>query len=142
MACWINETCTGCTACTRICPVQAITGERNQRHEIIPEVCIDCGACSRICPVNAIEDSLHAPAQHIKRTQWPKPVVNAARCISCGVCIQTCPAGCLGQDGLYKNGNRAVPVLLHPAQCIACALCEAACPVNAIEMRPALLSRG
>jgi ferredoxin len=134
MAYWITETCTGCTACTRICPVQAITGERKQRHEIIPEVCIDCGACSRICPVYAIEDNLQSPTRHMKRSLWPKPIVNVERCISCGVCIQTCPTGCLDQDGQYKNGNHTVPVLLHPAQCIACALCETACPVNAIEM--------
>ena len=49
MAYWIIETCTGCTACTRICPVQAIIGERKQLHEIIAKVCIDCGACMQSC---------------------------------------------------------------------------------------------
>ena len=134
MAYWITEHCIGCTACVRICPVQAITGERKQRHKIIADVCIECGACSRVCPSDAIEDSMHAPTCHLKRALWPKPVINLAQCVCCGVCIQTCPAGCLGLNDSSKNGGHFMPVLLHPAECIACALCETACPVNAIQM--------
>ncbi|MDX9864656.1 MAG: 4Fe-4S binding protein [Anaerolineaceae bacterium] len=139
MAYWITEACIGCTACVRICPVQAITGERNQQHHIIAEVCIDCGACSRVCPVDAIEDSQRAPTFHIKRSLWPKPVIDPAQCVCCGVCIQACPVGCLGLGNTLKNDGQLIPVLLLPEQCIACALCEMACPVNAIEMREAFL---
>ena len=134
MSYWITENCTGCTACTRICPVQAITGKRKELHEIIADVCIDCGACSRVCPVNAIEDQQRMSTKRIKRSLWPKPVVDSARCVSCGVCIQTCPTGCLEWDDQFINGKHTVPVLAAPGNCIACALCETACPVNAIEM--------
>jgi NADH:ubiquinone oxidoreductase subunit F (NADH-binding)/(2Fe-2S) ferredoxin len=48
-------TCTGCTVCTRNCPVQAITGERRQTHFIDPKTCIRCGICVQVCNFNAIE---------------------------------------------------------------------------------------
>jgi NADH:ubiquinone oxidoreductase subunit F (NADH-binding)/(2Fe-2S) ferredoxin/ferredoxin len=46
--------CTGCTLCSRICPVAAIEGERKKPHEIDPEKCIKCGACIEKCKFEAI----------------------------------------------------------------------------------------
>lgn len=46
--------CTGCTLCSRICPVSAIEGERKKAHEIDPEKCIKCGACMEKCKFEAI----------------------------------------------------------------------------------------
>ncbi len=43
MAYTIVENCIGCTACTKKCPVEAITGLRNEVHIIDAELCIDCG---------------------------------------------------------------------------------------------------
>jgi NADH:ubiquinone oxidoreductase subunit F (NADH-binding)/(2Fe-2S) ferredoxin len=50
----IAEKCTGCTACTRACPVGAITGEKRQPHIIDSEKCIRCGACFDKCKFSAI----------------------------------------------------------------------------------------
>jgi len=47
--------CTGCTVCSRNCPVSAITGERRQTHHIDPDTCIRCGICMQVCNFNAIE---------------------------------------------------------------------------------------
>ncbi|RRD95093.1 NADH-quinone oxidoreductase subunit NuoF [Clostridiales bacterium COT073_COT-073] len=51
----INDKCIGCTACARKCPVNCITGERKQKHEIDQEKCIKCGACYSACKFNAID---------------------------------------------------------------------------------------
>ncbi len=51
----VTDNCTGCTACARVCPVQAITGEVKKPHEINPEICTRCGLCIETCNFNAIE---------------------------------------------------------------------------------------
>ena len=50
-----EEKCTGCTACTRVCPVGAITGERKETHSIDPEICTRCRICIDTCKFDAIE---------------------------------------------------------------------------------------
>jgi NADP-reducing hydrogenase subunit HndC len=48
------ETCVGCTACKRCCPVNAITGDKKQPHVINHDICIKCGACEEKCAFDAI----------------------------------------------------------------------------------------
>ena len=48
------DKCKGCTACTKKCPVDAITGERKMPHKIDPEKCIKCGECARACKFDAV----------------------------------------------------------------------------------------
>ncbi len=50
----LDDKCTGCTACARKCPTEAITGERKQPHKIDPEKCTKCGNCAITCKFGAI----------------------------------------------------------------------------------------
>jgi len=49
-----KEKCVGCTACARVCPVDAIEGEVKKPHEIDPEICTRCGSCIEVCRFDAI----------------------------------------------------------------------------------------
>ncbi len=50
----VNDLCSGCGACVRVCPVSAVLGEKKEPHEILPDLCIKCGSCVEVCPTGAI----------------------------------------------------------------------------------------
>ncbi len=50
----IEEKCIGCTKCSRVCPVECITGKVKVPHIIDESACIACGACFDACRFDAI----------------------------------------------------------------------------------------
>jgi NADH:ubiquinone oxidoreductase subunit F (NADH-binding)/NAD-dependent dihydropyrimidine dehydrogenase PreA subunit len=50
----IQDNCVGCGACKRVCPVNAISGNRKEKHVISQQLCIKCGQCYLACKFNAI----------------------------------------------------------------------------------------
>jgi NADH:ubiquinone oxidoreductase subunit F (NADH-binding)/(2Fe-2S) ferredoxin len=50
----LEKECTGCHACFKNCPSDAIVGEVKALHTIIQEKCIKCGMCFEVCRFNAV----------------------------------------------------------------------------------------
>lgn len=58
-----REVCTGCSACTSICPRDAIAMEADSEGFLQPSInpsrCIECGLCRKTCPVLTITQKNH-----------------------------------------------------------------------------------
>jgi NADH:ubiquinone oxidoreductase subunit F (NADH-binding)/(2Fe-2S) ferredoxin len=49
-----SEKCTGCGACVRVCPVDAITGEKKKPHQLDQSKCTKCRGCFEACKFDAV----------------------------------------------------------------------------------------
>jgi len=45
-----EEKCAGCGSCAKVCPVNAIEGEKKKPYKINTDICIKCGSCIEVCP--------------------------------------------------------------------------------------------
>ncbi len=50
----IQEKCTGCQSCVRVCPTGAISGPRSEPHNLDKAKCIKCRSCYEVCRFEAI----------------------------------------------------------------------------------------
>jgi len=48
------ESCTGCAACTKVCPYQAIFLDENKKAVVVEAACSGCGTCGAECQFGAI----------------------------------------------------------------------------------------
>ena len=48
------DKCTGCTLCSRVCPVKCITGTKKEVHVLDQAACTKCSSCSEVCKDDAI----------------------------------------------------------------------------------------
>lgn len=135
MAHKITEKCIGCSACSKMCPVSAITGEPKSIFLINEKRCVDCGVCGRVCPQEAIEDESGQAAERIKRSQWLKPQIDEELCSACGICMFNCTPGALGVSMPKEQGDiEAYALLVEPDKCVGCGLCAKHCPLDAVRM--------
>ena len=88
------EKCTGCMACSKVCPRNLIIPVDYDKHVIIAcashakgavtvrgctQGCIGCGICTKICPHECIS---------VENTL---AVIDYSKCTSCGLCAAVCP---------------------------------------------------
>jgi electron transport complex protein RnfB len=131
----ITDHCNGCGACMRFCPVDAIAGEKKEKHRIVETLCIECGACGRICPEGAVVNPDGEVCTMIKRSQWAKPRFDKKLCASCNICIDACPVNCIGLSAAASEKNPyGYPYLKDEKACIGCGFCADECPVGAVTM--------
>ena len=132
----ILDSCTGCTACARRCPTDAIHGRRGEVFVIEASLCVDCGACGVICPVEAILDGAGKVQPMLKRTQRPLAVVDAEACTGCDLCTARCPWDCLRLVPFRGAAESHFQVIeVNDRTCTGCWECVKACPYEAIAVR-------
>ncbi len=134
MAFLITRDCTGCTACQRICPTRAISGEKKGRHVIFAPACIDCGACGRVCPAGAVANPFGRIMSHIPKKAWLRPLFDLDLCTACGICIDACPVHALDPVLQRVRDLHPYPLLAREPDCMGCGFCAEDCPVDAVIM--------
>ena len=137
MAYEIIDTCIGCTACEKACPVTAISGVRGEMHVIHPDICVDCGLCGYVCPPEAILDFHGDVATRFKRRQDKErlAIVISDRCTACDFCFDVCPYDAISyvkvDEGFFNVAN------VDPDACKGCdMLCTTVCIKEAIQLHP------
>lgn len=130
----INELCNGCGACAKMCPVKAISGEKKEMHLINASLCIECGSCGRICAASAVLDDTGKTVPKMKRSDWPKPVINKERCAACENCVAVCPVHALSMTDETLPLAENYVVLAWPNKCVSCGWCKDNCLFDAITM--------
>jgi Na+-translocating ferredoxin:NAD+ oxidoreductase subunit B len=137
MAYSITETCIGCTACVKACPVNAISGVRNEMHVIHEDICVDCGLCGYVCPPEAIVDFKGTVATRFKRRKDADriAVVTPERCTACDFCFDVCPFDAIKYRSVDAGFFNVAEV--NPDVCKGCdSLCVAVCIKEAIRLVP------
>lgn len=74
-------TCTQCGECIKVCPVQAISRDKNGVVRINKKICVGCFMCVAACPEDAM---FYHPEE-----------VEPFKCIACGLCTKGCPTGAI-----------------------------------------------
>ena len=133
----IPELCIGCTACSKKCPVECITGESKRIHWIDEAACIDCGACGIVCPTEAILDGAGQPIPFIKKkSERPVAIIDEVFCSGCEFCPDICPFDCLEiVRDITSPLSKSVVKMVNEKDCVACRLCEDVCQKEAITVQ-------
>lgn len=135
MAYSITESCNGCSACARQCPVGAIYGKVKERFYIDADSCIECGVCGMACPSASVIDPLGVVCNKVSIKDRPKPVVQIERCSGCEACVAICPFDCLEIQTIEPfNVFGSSAHLTKPTKCVSCRQCEKICAKEAITL--------
>lgn len=136
MAYVIVEDCTGCTACVKRCPTDAIKGRRKELHDIDPDLCIDCGACAPVCSDSAIFNGYGTRVHFKKKAEWPLAFVDEVNCVGCEKCVDECPFDAIYIAAHPVDASFHGICIVEDKKCTGCRICEWACPYDAIFIYP------
>ena len=93
-----------------------------------------------VCPEPAVvTDAQGAFANHVPRSQRPRPAFDLETCNGCGSCVDVCPFGSLSLDGPVYRG---VAFLSGPESCVSCGYCEDICIKRAVRLELPVVERG
>lgn len=73
--------CTQCGECIPICPVEAITRDKNGIVRINKSICVGCFMCVGYCPELAM----------FMHEEYLEPF----KCVACGQCTKNCPTNAI-----------------------------------------------
>lgn len=61
----VEDGCTSCGGCARVCPTQALTLSGDQLT-LAPDRCVDCGECVRVCPEDVVRRVPRQPGRQAR----------------------------------------------------------------------------
>lgn len=77
--------CSQCGECMDVCPIQAITRDKNGIVRVNKKICVGCFICVGFCPEFAM--IMHGN------------LIEPFKCIACGRCATKCPTGAIYVPG-------------------------------------------
>ncbi len=138
----ITENCTGCTACIKRCPTDAITGASASSSTSSTRSSASTAAPAALvtAPDEAIYDdegNLCEDASSPRRS--PKAYVDLQSRVrpGCEWCVWACPFDALEMGSLKSSHHFKVAEVIVK-KCVGCTLCELDCPYDAIHIFHAL----
>jgi Fe-S-cluster-containing hydrogenase component 2 len=79
------EFCIQCGQCIEVCPVNALTQDKQGIVRVIQHRCVGCMSCVGFCPYNVMYVDVDADADRAL----------PFKCVACGQCVKVCPTDAL-----------------------------------------------
>ncbi len=115
----VGEDCTGCLACSYICPTDAIETKHHDQQitiwnrefevatcKVSVDQCRGCGVCEEVCPYSIPRVSLYNTGVALSH-------INANACVGCGICAGACPDSAIKQKITKELSSSNNPLNAH-----------------------------